>query len=93
MKKNKIFKISLLLMLTIVLAFSTAQSFAATPRATAPKTKISTVDWNKMSLSPYTHKKSDTNLYWFKFAFLDKSMSSGTIQEICTVSLISLKVT
>ena len=91
MKKNKIFKMNLLLMLTIVMVFSTAQGFAATPRATAPKTKISTVDWNKMSLSPYTHKKSDTNLYWFKFAFLDKSMSSGTIQEICTGEFNQLK--
>ena len=91
MKKNKIFKMNLLLMLTIVMVFSTAQGFAATPRATAPKTKISTVDWNKMSLSPYTHKKSDTNLYWFKVAFLDRSMSSGTIQEICTGEFNQLK--
>ena len=81
MKQSNIFKISLLLMLTIVLAFSTAQSFAATPRATTPKTKISTVNWNMMSRDS-NGKRSKTDLYWFKFAFLDLSMSSGTLLKL-----------
>ena len=96
MKKNRIFKISLLLMLTIVLIFGTAQGFASTPKVakSTVKTKISTVDWNMMSITgPPTanQKRTNTNLYWFKFAFLDKSMSSGTLQEICSNEFNQLK--
>ena len=85
MKQNKIFKISLLLTLSILLVFSTTQGFASTPKESTSnyKTKISTVQWNMMSRDASTGKRSKTNLYWFKFAFLDLSMSSGTLEEIC----------
>lgn len=65
------------------LSIGLVQVFAG-PNNTAAKTKISTVDWNMQ-------RKGSDSLYWFKFAFLDKSTASGTIQEICSNDFRKLK--
>ena len=92
-KKSKLFKINILLVVMAFLSIGLVQVFAG-PNNTTAKTKISTVNWNMMSRSnsdPKTGVRTKTNLYWFKFAFLDKSMSSGTLQEICSNDFEQLK--
>mgnify|MGYP003531233810 CR=1 FL=1 len=89
MMKSKIFKLNFVLVLVVLLAFCIVQSFAG-PNITAAKTKISTVNWNMMSRSA-SGGRSNTNLYWLKFSFLDKATSSATIQEICSNEFRQLK--
>jgi hypothetical protein len=85
-RKSKVFKVNIILAAMVLLSIGLVQVFAASPE----ETKISTVNWNMMSTDG-NKGRSNTNLYWFKFAFLDRSMASGTIQEICSNEFETLK--